>query len=168
MSLAQGPLIDVTNCDDLFVSHNKRPWHENTPPSSVFQRERNKKNTSQKKIVEPYLSDGASLSLRLSAAPTLQTRRSPWQSYFGMLVAWGLFGHFDGCTIWCNWNDPNLIFLSKTKSLSSRMDSIKRQLNFGNCFNVDCVGQSGGLAILWSSKVFFSLVSSPKIILMVW
>ena len=43
---------------------------------------------------------------------------------------------------------PSLVFLMETKLRSVRMESIKAILGFDCVFTVDCVGRSGGLALL--------------------
>lgn len=35
----------------------------------------------------------------------------------------------------------------------SKLDTLKRKLGFQNCFAVDLVGRSGGIALLWTEGV---------------
>ncbi|XP_042942912.1 uncharacterized protein LOC122277098 [Carya illinoinensis] len=44
---------------------------------------------------------------------------------------------------------PNLVFLVETKSRKSRLEEVRRSLKLEGCFAVDCVGMSGGIALLW-------------------
>ncbi|XP_042939499.1 uncharacterized protein LOC122274529 [Carya illinoinensis] len=44
---------------------------------------------------------------------------------------------------------PNLVFLMETKSRKSRLEEFRRSLKLEGCFAVDCVGMSGGIALLW-------------------
>ena len=44
---------------------------------------------------------------------------------------------------------PNLVFLMETKSHKNKMERLWTKLGFANMFVVDCVGKSGGLALLW-------------------
>jgi hypothetical protein len=45
---------------------------------------------------------------------------------------------------------PKVVFLIETKLRANKMIQIKYKLGFHNVFVVDCVGKSGGLALLWS------------------
>ncbi|KAL0435720.1 UNVERIFIED_CONTAM: hypothetical protein Sradi_0279900 [Sesamum radiatum] len=45
-------------------------------------------------------------------------------------------------------NNPSLVFLTKTKCTSRRIENLKRQLDM-NGFSVPARGMSGGLAVLW-------------------
>jgi exonuclease III len=47
---------------------------------------------------------------------------------------------------------PNLVFLMEIKLRAVRMESIKAKLGFDCVFTVDCVGRSGGLALLWMNE----------------
>lgn len=55
--------------------------------------------------------------------------------------------------------NPNVIFFSETLSLSVRFEALRVKLKFTNCFSVDYVGRSGGLAILWRNNISCSIVS---------
>jgi hypothetical protein len=50
-----------------------------------------------------------------------------------------------------NEKTPNLVFLLETKLCQKKMEIIHINLGFHNMFVVDCVGKSGGLALLWES-----------------
>ena len=56
------------------------------------------------------------------------------------------------------WN-PNLVFLSETKSKCRRMEKIKFKLGFTNELCVSSRGRSGGLAFLWSSDTKLEIKS---------
>lgn len=44
---------------------------------------------------------------------------------------------------------PSIIFVSETKLTSSRISTLRQQLNFSYGVGVDCVGRKGGYAIFW-------------------
>lgn len=44
---------------------------------------------------------------------------------------------------------PDVIFLFETLSYGVRLEKLQVKLKFSNCFSVDCMGRSGGLAIFW-------------------
>lgn len=46
---------------------------------------------------------------------------------------------------------PDFIFLSETKALFSRMDSIRRSINFDHLLVVEAKGKAGGLCMMWKS-----------------
>lgn len=48
---------------------------------------------------------------------------------------------------------PDILFLSETISVASRIESFRVKFKFDQCFSVDKVGQGGGLAIFWRSNV---------------
>jgi exonuclease III len=50
-----------------------------------------------------------------------------------------------------NEKKPNLVFLMETKLRQKKMEIVRIKLGFHNMFVVDCVGKSGGLALLWES-----------------
>ncbi|KAL8508854.1 hypothetical protein ACS0TY_016165 [Phlomoides rotata] len=54
---------------------------------------------------------------------------------------------------------PDVIFLSETLASSARLEEVHVMLNFANCFSVNCIGRSGGLAFLSNNKVACSLLS---------
>ena len=43
---------------------------------------------------------------------------------------------------------PDLVFLMETRLRRNKMDGIRKRLNFVNILIVDCIGRSGGLAML--------------------
>ena len=45
-------------------------------------------------------------------------------------------------------NDPDLVFLCKTKILNHEFDSVKRKVNFPRGFGVSSNGRRGGIGIL--------------------
>ena len=47
---------------------------------------------------------------------------------------------------------PNIVFLMETKAHAKRMENVRSQLGFEHMMVVDCVGKSGGLALLWMSE----------------
>jgi exonuclease III len=47
---------------------------------------------------------------------------------------------------------PFLVFLMETKLRRVQMETIRRKLEFFNMLTVDCVGKSGGLALLWGDE----------------
>lgn len=49
--------------------------------------------------------------------------------------------------------DPTLLFLSETKMRGSECRIWKNRLGFSGSFMVDCIGRSGGLALLWKESV---------------
>lgn len=55
--------------------------------------------------------------------------------------------------------EPDLVFLSETKSNSTRMENIPRRLNFGGCFVVECVKTAGGLCLLWKEGIEVNIQS---------
>ena len=55
--------------------------------------------------------------------------------------------------------DPKVLFLMETKLRADKMLKIKHKLGFVNGVAVDCVGRSGGLALLWTEGVNISLRS---------
>jgi hypothetical protein len=44
---------------------------------------------------------------------------------------------------------PNLVFLMETKLQKNKMEMVRPKISFDNLFVVECVGKSGGLALLW-------------------
>ncbi|GKU89755.1 hypothetical protein SLEP1_g3851 [Rubroshorea leprosula] len=52
-----------------------------------------------------------------------------------------------------------VVFLCETLLDRRGMDRIRQRLRFHNCFTVDKIGRSGGLAMLWTSEVSLSLLS---------
>lgn len=54
---------------------------------------------------------------------------------------------------------PDVIFLFETLSFGVRLESLRVKLNFHSCFSVDCVGRSGGIAVLWNNNISCSVLS---------
>jgi hypothetical protein len=50
-----------------------------------------------------------------------------------------------------NEKKPNLVFLIETKLHQRKIESVRLKLGFPNMFVVECVGKSGGLALLWET-----------------
>jgi len=46
---------------------------------------------------------------------------------------------------------PKMVFLMETKLMSKKMEAIRIKLGFEGMFVVDCLGRSGGLALMWKS-----------------
>jgi hypothetical protein len=49
---------------------------------------------------------------------------------------------------------PILVFLMENKIRKNKMEVIRCKLNYTSMFVVDCVGRSGGMALLWGDEVF--------------
>lgn len=47
---------------------------------------------------------------------------------------------------------PVFVFLMETLSFANKIEDLRVRFGFDNCFSVDRVGRSGGLAILWMNK----------------
>jgi hypothetical protein len=54
---------------------------------------------------------------------------------------------------------PGLVFLMETKLRSNKMVEIKHKAGFTNVFVVDCVGRSGGLALMWGEDVDLEIIN---------
>jgi hypothetical protein len=55
-----------------------------------------------------------------------------------------------------------MVFLIENKLRKVKMDSIRSKLGFPNMIVVDCVGRSGGLALMWGMRLrwkFLTLVN---------
>lgn len=48
---------------------------------------------------------------------------------------------------------PDIVFLFETLSYGVRLESIRIKLKFDFCFSINCIGRSGGLAVLWNNKI---------------
>jgi hypothetical protein len=48
---------------------------------------------------------------------------------------------------------PGMVFLMETKCRLNKMERIRCKLGLSNMLAVDCVGKSGGLALLWANDV---------------
>lgn len=54
---------------------------------------------------------------------------------------------------------PDFLFLSETFSIASKIENIRVHFGFAQCFSVDRVGHSGGLAIFWKQHVDCEVMS---------
>ncbi|XP_040998143.1 uncharacterized protein LOC121244182 [Juglans microcarpa x Juglans regia] len=54
---------------------------------------------------------------------------------------------------------PDILFLQETRMKSQQLEFCKLKLGFRNCFGVDSVGRSGGLALLWKDEINVSIVN---------
>jgi hypothetical protein len=57
----------------------------------------------------------------------------------------------------CKVKKPNLVFLWKLRYDKKKMEKIRSKLGFRNCFIVDCIGRSEGLALLWREDLEFEI-----------
>ncbi|TXG67121.1 hypothetical protein EZV62_008396 [Acer yangbiense] len=57
-------------------------------------------------------------------------------------------------------HSPDLVFLSETKLISSKVSRLKLALGYGGWFCVDSVGSSGGLLLFWKDSISVSVLSS--------
>jgi hypothetical protein len=57
---------------------------------------------------------------------------------------------------------PKLVFLMKTKLQACCMETIKCWMGFESVFGVDSVGQSGGLALLWSDEMEMEIINYSR------
>jgi exonuclease III len=48
---------------------------------------------------------------------------------------------------------PALVFLMETKLRQKKLETIRCRIGYYGLFVVDCIGRSGGLALLWSSEI---------------
>ena len=54
---------------------------------------------------------------------------------------------------------PQLLFLCEIKLLSRQANEECRRLNLDNCFAVNRIGMSGGLAMMWNSEITVNITS---------
>ena len=57
---------------------------------------------------------------------------------------------------------PNLVFLVETKCRRNKMEAIRRFLQMDGCFTVDCMGLSGGIALLWRDEWCVNIINYTK------
>lgn len=57
---------------------------------------------------------------------------------------------------------PDFLFLSETFSHANKIESLRIKYNFAQCFSVDCVGHSGGLAVFWKHHVNCEITSYSR------
>nr|GMD29176.1 uncharacterized protein LOC109162266 [Ipomoea batatas] len=67
-----------------------------------------------------------------------------------------------------NHHKPDLLFLSETLSSAERMERVRVQLKYDNCFTVGVQGRSGGLALLWNGGLTWRPWAIPTITLIRW
>lgn len=60
---------------------------------------------------------------------------------------------------WVKDKKPDLVFLIETKLRNTRMQVIRRKLNFSGMLTVDPVGKSGGLALLWRDPAEVDIIN---------
>lgn len=48
---------------------------------------------------------------------------------------------------------PDVLFLSETISIANKIENLRVQLKFSQCFSVDRMGNSSGLAVFWKDHV---------------
>ena len=58
-----------------------------------------------------------------------------------------------------------MLFLSKTKINSPKVDRLKRSLGFANSFSPDCVGKAGGLALFWKLGVDLEVIFANRFVM---
>uniref|UniRef100_A0A2N9J510 Reverse transcriptase zinc-binding domain-containing protein n=1 Tax=Fagus sylvatica TaxID=28930 RepID=A0A2N9J510_FAGSY len=60
---------------------------------------------------------------------------------------------------------PDVLFLSKTKINSPKVDRLKRSLGFADSFCLDCVGRAGGLALFWKLGVDLEVIFANRFVM---
>ncbi|XP_022854365.1 uncharacterized protein LOC111375728 [Olea europaea var. sylvestris] len=58
--------------------------------------------------------------------------------------------------------DLEVLFLQETKLNTTKMEFCRIKMKFYGCFNVESVGRSGGLTILWKPDVHLTILSYSK------
>lgn len=56
-------------------------------------------------------------------------------------------------------HSPDLVFLLETKINGSKTGNLKVSLRFNSCVNVDSIGNSGGLLLLWKDSIAVTILS---------
>lgn len=56
-------------------------------------------------------------------------------------------------------HNPKFVFLIETLSFAKKIKDLKIRFGFDQCFSVDKLGRSGGLAVLWKAPINFHMVS---------
>ncbi|XP_022841874.1 uncharacterized protein LOC111365549 [Olea europaea var. sylvestris] len=79
------------------------------------------------------------------------------------LLSWNAQGHRNPRGIHALSNlirkeDPDVLFLQETKLNAANMELCRIKLKFYGCLNVQAVGRSGGIALLWKSNVNLSIL----------
>lgn len=54
---------------------------------------------------------------------------------------------------------PDVLFLSETISVASKVESLRIILGFSQCFSVDRVGNGGELAVFWKNSARCQIAS---------
>ncbi|XVE84742.1 hypothetical protein DITRI_Ditri17bG0037300 [Diplodiscus trichospermus] len=58
-----------------------------------------------------------------------------------------------------NFVRPQIVFLSETKKRKDEVEWLRARWGFKGCFTMDCIGRSGGPAILWQEDWSVSIRS---------
>lgn len=53
---------------------------------------------------------------------------------------------------------PDIIFLFETLCIANKVEELRVKLHFQSCFNVNCVGRSGGICVLWKDSSICNIV----------
>lgn len=56
-------------------------------------------------------------------------------------------------------HNPEFLFLSETISYANKTEKLHVKFGFSQCFSVDRVGRSGGLAVFWRNNVSCEITS---------
>ena len=72
-------------------------------------------------------------------------------------LSWNCRGMGSPCTVrvfkdLLRIHKPVFVFLIETLSFANKIEELRVRFGFDNCFSVDRVGRSGGLAILWKNS----------------
>lgn len=57
---------------------------------------------------------------------------------------------------------PEFLFLSETISYANKIEELRIKLGFAQCFSVDRVGRSGGLAVFWKNNVYCEITGYSR------
>ena len=63
---------------------------------------------------------------------------------------------------------PDVLFLSKTKINSPKVDRLKRSLGFADSFCLDYVGRAGDLALFWKLGVDLEVIFANHFVVVHW
>lgn len=55
---------------------------------------------------------------------------------------------------------PNLVFLMETKNKESKVDKVRKSLNFSNSSIINPIGIAGGLILMWDDQVHVEILAS--------
>ena len=83
------------------------------------------------------------------------------------LVCWNVRGlgnarAFDKLRMLIRRTSPSIVFLMESRLFGVAAKSVLSQLGFENGFHVNCEGRSGGLILLWNSKVDVQIQSYSR------